>query len=77
MEWDNGATIGFGAGDEVYSNHDPSTSAVACLNRPQSDWSNIVYLLSNDDPELPPPSMHLYSVKIIKVCNGIIFVYFL
>lgn len=73
MEWDNGVTIGFGAGTEIYANHDPSTSAVACLNRPETDWSNIVYLLSNDDPELPPPSMHLHYLKVVKLCNDFSF----
>ena len=56
MEWDNGATIGFSAGSNFYANHDPSSSDVACLNRPDSDWSNVVYRLSSDSPELSPPS---------------------
>ena len=51
MEWDNGATIGFNAAGNPYANHDPSSSAVACVNTPDSDWSNVVYVLSNDSPE--------------------------
>ena len=55
MEWDNGATIGFNAGGEFYANNDPSTAAVACLNVPDSDWSNVIFLLSAANPESPSP----------------------
>lgn len=56
MEWDNGVTIGFNGGSSFYENHNPSSSDVACLNRPDSNWTNVIYLLSNDSPELSPPS---------------------
>ena len=55
MEWDNGATIGFNAGGEFYANNAPSTAAVACLNVPDSVWSNVIFLLSADNPESPSP----------------------
>ena len=55
MEWDNTATIGFNAGGEFYANHDPSSSAVACLNIPVSEWSNVIYRLSASNPESPSP----------------------
>ena len=55
MEWDNGATIGFTAGGDPYTNNNPSTSAVACLNSPNSNYSNLVFLLSNESPEIPSP----------------------
>ena len=55
MEWDNGATIGFNAGGDPYANNNPSTSAVACLNSPNSNYSNVVFLLSNENPEIPLP----------------------
>ena len=58
MGWDNGATIGFNAASETFANHNPSTSAVACLNEQDSDWSNVLYRLSNVTDELPPPSMY-------------------
>ena len=57
MEWDNGATIGFDAASDTYANHDPSSSDVACLNMQYSNWSNVVYLLSNESPETPVPRM--------------------
>ena len=60
MEWDRGATIGFSAAGNPFVNNDPSSSDVACANSPDSDWSNIVYLLSDENPEVPPPSMFLY-----------------
>ena len=60
MEWDNGATIGFNAGGNVYANNDPSSNAVACVNIPSSDWSNILYLLTSASPEEPNPSMLNY-----------------
>ena len=56
MEWSGSATIGFTAGSSYYDNHDPSTSDVACLNSPDSNWTNIVYLLSSDSSEAPIPS---------------------
>ena len=55
MEWDNIATIGFSAAGNPFINHDPSSSDVACVNSPDSNWSNVVNLLSNNNPEIPPP----------------------
>lgn len=55
MEWDNGAIIGYNAAGESFANNDPSSSAVACLNIPRTDYSNVIYLLSNESPELPVP----------------------
>ena len=57
MEWDNGATIGFNAASNSYDNNDPSSADVACLNSPDTVWSNVVYLLSNESPEIPVPRM--------------------
>lgn len=54
-EWDNGVTIGFSAAGDPYANNDPSSSEVACLNLPDSNYSNVIYLLSDDNPEVPPP----------------------
>ena len=54
MEWDNGATIGYSAAGD-FDNHDPSTRAVACVNSPDSDWSNVIYLISDANPEAEPP----------------------
>ena len=68
MEWDNVATIGFSAAGNPYANHDPSSSAVACINTPESDWSNVVYLLSNASPEDPAPREFLFATHVI-VCN--------
>ena len=55
MEWDNGAIIGYNAAGESFDNYDPSSSEVACLNAPTSDYSNVIYLLSNESPEIPVP----------------------
>ena len=55
MEWDNGPTIGFTAGGVFYVNNDPSSSDVACLNSPDSEYSNLIFLLSNESPEIPLP----------------------
>ena len=65
MEWDGGVTIGFCADSELYDNYDPSSSEIACLNVPNSRWNNVVYLLSNNNPELSPPSKNIikwYSI---------------
>ena len=58
-EWDNGVTIGFSDGGEMFSTFDPSTSEVACLNQPASNFSNVIYLLSSATPEIPPPGIHV------------------
>ena len=55
LEWDNGATIGFNAAGDRYANHDPSTNEVACLNLPQSNFSNVIFRLSDSNPELEVP----------------------
>ena len=55
MEWDNGATIGFKASGNFYENNFPSSAEVACLNSPESQYSNVIYLLSEESPEIPAP----------------------
>ena len=73
MEWDSGATIGFSAAGNPYANHDPSSSAVACVNTPESDWSNVVYLLSNASPEDPAPREFLSATHVIA-CNWFLYI---
>lgn len=68
MEWGSFATIGFTAAGNPFYNNDPSSNEVACINRPDSDWTNIVYLLSNNNPEIPPPSMYSYTCFSITSC---------
>ena len=46
MGWDNGANIGFTANGNPYADHDPSSSAIACINSPSSDWSNVIYRIT-------------------------------
>lgn len=58
-EWDNGVTIGFSDGGDMYDTFNPSSSEVACLNLPASNFSNIIYLLSAANPEIPPPRMYI------------------
>ena len=55
MEWDNTATIGFSAAGNPFANNDPSSSDVACLNKAYTDWSNVIYRLSIENPEIPIP----------------------
>lgn len=45
-------TIGYTAAGDPYENHDPSSDEIACENSPESDWNNVVYLLSDDDPQI-------------------------
>ena len=54
-EWDGSVTVGFNAAGSFYDNHDPSSSDIACLNSPYSNISNVIYLLSEQSPELAPP----------------------
>ena len=59
MEWDNGATIGFNSAEGRYANNDPSSSNVSCVNSPDSQWSNVIFRLSDDSPEYPSPSQYI------------------
>ena len=52
LEWDNGVSIGYNAAGDAYDNYDPSSSDIACENDPGSDWNNVLYLLSENDPQL-------------------------
>lgn len=66
MEWDNGATIGFNAAGEIFANHNPSTADIACLNSPDTDWSNVVFLLSTNTSEPPPPCKSFSIIPLLK-----------
>ena len=66
LQWDNGVTIGFNAASEKFDNHNPSGKEVACLNTPNSDWTNIVYLLSSNTDEPPPPSTSSRSIHLFR-----------
>ena len=69
MEWDNGATIGFNSAEGDYANNDPSSSEVACLNSPDSVWSNVIFRLSSANPEFPAPGKVYYtSESLLKMC---------
>ena len=57
MEWGSFGTIGFTAAGNPFYNNNPSSNEIACTNTPESDWNNVVYLLSDNNPEIPPPSM--------------------
>ena len=52
LEWGDDATIGFNAPGGFYHNHELSYPGIDCVNYPNSNWSNIVYLLSNVTPEV-------------------------
>ena len=66
MEWDRGATIGFNAASGRYANNDPSSSDVACVNSPESELSNVIYRLSDDDPEYPSPGQFNGNISRYK-----------
>ena len=50
MEWDDGASIGYTSNGDPFDNHNPSSREVACVNSPDSDWSNVLYQLSEASP---------------------------
>ena len=49
MEWSDTVGIGINANGKFYRNHNMSRSSraneIACLNYPDSDWSNVLYQL--------------------------------
>ena len=58
MGWDSGATIGFSAGPDHFDNHDPSSSAVACVNQSVSSFSNVFYQLHEAEPLPTAPGIY-------------------
>ena len=47
------AAIGFSAGPSLYANHPLSrrsnvTASIACLNSPESPWSNVIYKVNKE-----------------------------
>ena len=67
MEWGSFANIGFNSAGGQYANNDPSSSDVACESSPESEWSNVVYRLSDANPEFPAPGKSLvpfYSLVV-------------
>lgn len=57
LEWD-GAVVGFKADGDFFENVDPD---VDCLNSPKSEYSNLIFLLSNESPEIPLPGIFPYE----------------
>ena len=64
LEWDNGVTIGFSAASDPYANHSPSSSEIACLNMENSNFTNVVYRLSDANPEYPLPRKSPLSFRL-------------
>ena len=65
VEWSRGATIGYNAGGDFFANHPLSTgftdnaADVDCSNLPLTNYTNVIYRLSVDNPvtEPPPPTV--------------------
>jgi hypothetical protein len=66
MEWGSFGTIGFTAAGNPFYNNNPSSNEIACTNTPESDWNNVVYLLSDNNPEIPPPS----NLQFVDITNS-------
>ena len=51
LQWSGGATIGFGAGSESFSNHmlsgTPNVTSIACLNTPDNQFYTLSYMLTD------------------------------
>ena len=51
LEWNGGATIGYGASSEMFSNHrlsrSPFITFIGCLNTPNSQFFTVLYEVSN------------------------------
>ena len=69
LEWGSAATIGFNSAGGRYANNDPSSSAVACDNL-DSVWSNVIFRLSDANPEFPPPGTVYVISSIIHQKGG-------
>ena len=51
LQWSGGATIGYGASSEMFSNHRFSgtffTTSIACLNTPDNQFVTLLYEITN------------------------------
>ena len=75
LEWDNGVTIGFNAASGSYDNYDPSSSNISCLNIVNSNFTNVVYRLSDANPEYPLPRENMFPslLQIIGITSFSLF----
>ena len=55
MEWGSFVTIGYNAADEGFGNNEFTSNAIACSSLPDSNITNVLYRLSSNNPEYPPP----------------------
>ena len=65
LEWGSGATIGFGAGFELFSNHQLSISgdatSIACINTLDNQFFTVLYDTSNfEEGKLQQEKSHPY-----------------
>lgn len=71
LQFSGSATIGFTAGDVLYSNHRLSgykAKKIACINSEQTEWVNLVYKLTREDlsPIVPIGRCILYLMYSIR-----------
>ena len=55
LEWGTTATIGFNAGGEAFENNEYTSNAIACSSLPDSDITNVIYRLSEENTEYVLP----------------------
>ena len=73
MEWGTSATVGFNANDDPFMNHPYITYQIACLNLPDSNIYNVIYRLSENDPEyVLPRKLYLSFAHSVYKYNLII-----
>ena len=50
LKWNGGATIGYGASSEMFSNHrlsETKPTSIACLNSPDNQFYTVIYELTD------------------------------
>ena len=51
LQWNGGATIGYGASSEMFSNHrlsrSPIITSIGCLNTPDNQFFTVLYEITN------------------------------
>ena len=52
LDWSGGATVGYGASTEMFSNHRLSGTGnvilISCLNTPENPYSTVTYLITGN-----------------------------
>ena len=69
MEWGISVTIGFNAQDDPFMNNEYISYEIACSNMPDSNIVNVIYRLSENNPEYVLPRKKFWAIIFAIQCK--------